>query len=249
MVNTTLLVMAKDEILGMKEIMPRISREWVQQILVVDGQSSDGTAEWARDNGYEVYVQKEPGFRAAYTEVWPMIRGDYVITFSPDGNSIPEKIQELVKKLDEGDDMVIVSRYLNDAESQDDTMLSAFGNWLFTKTINLLNGGRYTDAMGIFRAYDIRLKDKLELDKAALYRMPEKVCGVTAKLSWEPLLSGRAARARLRVSEIEGSEPPRIDGKSRVFPSLWVQIKWGVAYYLQIIIDSTRSLDRLNKDT
>jgi hypothetical protein len=78
MVNTTLLVMAKDEIRGMKEIMPRISREWVQQILVVDGQSSDGTAEWARDNGYEVYVQKEPGFRAAYAEVWPMIRGDYV---------------------------------------------------------------------------------------------------------------------------------------------------------------------------
>ena len=52
MVNTTLLVIAKDEIRGMKEIMPRISREWVQQILVVDGQSSDGTAELARDNGY-----------------------------------------------------------------------------------------------------------------------------------------------------------------------------------------------------
>ncbi len=248
MVNTTLLVMAKNEIRGMKEIMPRISREWVQQILVVDGQSSDGTAEWARDNGYEVYVQKEPGFRAAYAEAWPMIRGDYVITFSPDGNSIPEKIQELVRKLDEGDDMVIVSRYLNDAESQDDTVLSAFGNWVFTKTINVLNGGQYTDAMGIFRAYDTRLKDKLELDKAALYRMPEKICGVT-KLSWEPLLSGRAARARLRVSEIEGSEPPRIDGKSRVFPSLWVQVRWGAAYYLQIVVDSTRSLDWLNKET
>ncbi len=239
MVNTTLLVMAKDEIRGMKEIMPRISREWVQQILVVDGQSTDGTAEWARDNGYEVYVQRKPGFRTAYAEVWPMIRGDYVITFSPDGNSIPEKIEELVQKLDEGDDMVIVSRYLNDAESQDDTMLSAFGNWFFTKTINVLNGGRYTDAMGIFRAYDIRLKDTLELDKAEPYSLPEKVFGVT-RLSWEPLLSARAARARLRVSEIEGSEPPRIDGKSRVFPSLWVQLRWGAAYYLQIIIDSTR---------
>ncbi len=53
-------------------------------------------------NGYEIYVQKQRGFRHAYTEVWPQVTGDVVITFSPDGNSVPELIPELIAKLKEG---------------------------------------------------------------------------------------------------------------------------------------------------
>lgn len=49
--------------------------------------------------GYDVYVQQKPGLRAAYTEAWPHIKGEYVITFSPDGNSPPEYIPELISKI------------------------------------------------------------------------------------------------------------------------------------------------------
>lgn len=54
--KTTLLVMTLNEIIGMKAIMPEIDRSWCDQIIIVDGGSSDGTVEWARQNGYEVYV-------------------------------------------------------------------------------------------------------------------------------------------------------------------------------------------------
>ena len=63
--------------------------------------------------GYQVYVQKKRGIRHAYTEVWPLVEGDVLITFSPDGNSIPELILPLIEKMKEGYDMVIVSRYLD----------------------------------------------------------------------------------------------------------------------------------------
>lgn len=43
-------------------------------------------------------------------------------------------------------DMVIVSRYLDGAKSEDDDVITAFGNWLFTKTVNFLRGGHYTFA-------------------------------------------------------------------------------------------------------
>ena len=46
--------------------------------------------------------------------------------------------------------MVIASRYLGDAKSDDDDFLTALGNWFFTKTINFFHGGKYTDAMVIF---------------------------------------------------------------------------------------------------
>jgi glycosyltransferase involved in cell wall biosynthesis len=226
--KTTLLVLTLNEIEGMKAIMPGIKREWCDQIIIVDGGSTDGTIEWAKEQGYFVYVQKQKGFRHAYTEVLPYIEGDVVITFSPDGNFISELIPGLIDKMKEGYDMVIVSRYLNDAKSEDDDIITAFGNWLFTKTVNILHGGHYTDAMVIFRAYRTQLVYDLELNKDEGYRLAEKL--FKTNISWEPLLSVRAAKKKLKVAEMPGDEPARIGGerKLKIF-------KWGAAYYFQFI--------------
>jgi glycosyltransferase involved in cell wall biosynthesis len=226
--KTTLLVMTLNEVNGMKAIMPLIDRLWVDQIIVVDGGSKDGTIEWATENGYEVYVQKQQGFRHAYTEVWPKVRGDVVITFSPDGNSVPELIPLLIQKMREGNDMVIASRYLGGAKSDDDDFITGFGNWLFTKTVNLLHGGNYTDVMVIFRAYKKSLAYDLGLDREDAYALPEKL--FCTKISWEPLLSVRAAKQRVRIAEIPGDEPPRIGGERKL-----QILRWGAAYYFQFI--------------
>src|ERR1700688_478484 len=99
--KTTLVVMTLNEIDGMRLIMPRINRRWCDQILVVDGMSTDGTIEWAREHGYEVYVQRTKGIRNGYLEAWELVRGDVVITFSPDGNCLPEAIPRLIAKIAE----------------------------------------------------------------------------------------------------------------------------------------------------
>ncbi|MFH1153442.1 MAG: glycosyltransferase family 2 protein [Pseudomonadota bacterium] len=228
--KATLLVMTLNEIDGMKAVMPRIDKNWCQQIIVVDGGSTDGTVEWAIENGYRIYVQKQQGIRNAYMEIWPEVTGDIVITFSPDGNSIPELIPALIAEMAKGFDMVIVSRYLGNAKSYDDDLLTAFGNWLFTKTVNLLHGGRYTDAMVIYRAYRKQVVYELGLDRDDAYRLPERL--FRTKVSWEPLLSVRALKADLKLAEIPGDEPLRIGGerKLQVF-------RWGAAFYLQFIME------------
>lgn len=228
--KVTLLIPTLNEIDGMKAIMPQISRDWVQQILILDGGSTDGTIEWARDNGYEVYVQKEAGIRQGYMEVLPLIEGDVVLTFSPDGNSIPELIPALVAKMDEGYDMVIASRYLGPAKSEDDDWLTGFGNWLFTKTVNLLHGGRFTDVMVIYRAYRKQLIYDLELDQDRWYKTPEFL--FRCRISWEPMLSVRAARRQLKVAEIPGDEPARLGGERKL--RIW---RWGASYYYQFYRD------------
>jgi hypothetical protein len=126
--------------------------------------------------------------------------------------------------------MVIASRYLGDAKSEDDDWVTAFGNWLFTKTVNWLHGGRYTDAMVIFRAYRKQLVYDLELDQDRWHRTPEWL--FRCRISWEPLLSARAARRRLKVTEIPGSEPPRIGGERKL-----KVLRWGASYYFQFIRD------------
>ena len=225
--KVTLLVPTLNEAAGMRSVMPKVKKEWVDQVLIVDGKSKDGTADIAREMGYDVVVQQTPGIRGAYMDALGSIKGDVILTFSPDGNSIPELIPVCIAKLKEGYDMVIVSRYAQGAKSYDDDAVTAFGNRLFTGCINLLHGSKYTDAMVIYRAYSKKLVYDLDLDKDSSYSFEEKL--FRTKISWEPLLSIRAAKRRLKVADIPGDEPAREGGDRKL-----QVLKWGAAYMFEI---------------
>ncbi len=227
--KTTLLIPTLNEINGLREVMPKIKREWVDQILVVDGGSIDGSLEYLRQNNYQLIVQKAPGLRHAYIEAWEHIQGDVVITFSPDGNSVPELIPALIKKMQEGFDMVIVSRYAAGAHSYDDDRVTAFGNWMFTRLINFIYRVKYTDAMVMFRAWKKEVFKELDLDKEASYVVEEKI--FFTKVGVEPLLSIRAAKKKLKCADIPGDEPPRVAGSRRKLQVL----RWGAAYLAEVI--------------
>lgn len=224
--KTTLLVLTLNEVEGMQVIMPQIDRAWFDQILVVDGGSTDGTIEWARANSYEVMIQSRKGIRFAYFDALPLIQGDVVMSISPDGNCPVEFIPALLDKMREGYDLVIGSRYLGDAKSEDDDLLTGFGNWLFTRTVNLLHGGSYTDAMVIYRAFRTQIIYDLDLHKDSSYSLPERLFNTV--ISWEPLMAVRAAKRRLKIAEIGVGEPPRVGGHRKL--QIW---RWGAAYYFQ----------------
>ena len=206
--KVTLVVPTLNEIVGMKEIMPRVDRSLLHQVIIVDGGSTDGTIEYAREIGCEVYHQKEDGIRLGLIENYPNITGDIIITFSPDGNSVPEEIPPLIEKMSKGYDMVIVSRYMGDARSFDDTFISRQGNYFFTKIINFLFGFHYTDALVMFRAYKRQVPEKLGITKR---RSPLFERFIGKYISWEPQISVRCAKHRLRITEIPGDEPLRIE--------------------------------------
>ncbi len=73
--KVTLVVPTLNENHGMRVIMPRVNRELLHQIIIVDAGSTDGTIEYAREMGYELYLQKERGIRLALIENYPNIKG------------------------------------------------------------------------------------------------------------------------------------------------------------------------------
>jgi hypothetical protein len=81
--------------------------------------------------------------------------------------------------------------------------------------------------MVMFRAYKKSLIKDLALDKDETY-LPEKWFGTN--ISWEPILSVRAAKRKLRLGEIPGDEPPRIGGERKL-----QVIRWGGAYFAQFL--------------
>lgn len=196
-----------NEIGGMKVIMPQIQRNWVDEILIVDG-GNDGTFEYAVEHGYRVLKQKSKGLVGAYREGVAAAIGDAIITFSPDGNSLPALIPLLVAKLHEGGyDMVVASRYLPGAKSEDDDAVTAFGNWMFTKMINVAFSAKYTDTLCMLRIW-----------KKDLYSRSENIFVERAGL--EPVFCIKAAKLKLKVAEIAGDEPARIAGSRKTSPLL-----------------------------
>jgi len=203
-VKTSLIIPTLNEIDGVRAVMPRIDRSWCSEVLVVDGGSSDGTIEWLRANDWRVIVQDKPGIGNAYRQAYAHTTGDVILTFSPDGNSIPEIVPDLVRAMEKGYDLVIVSRYLGKARSHDDDWLTSLGNVFFTKSINLLFGGHYTDALVIFRAYRREIIRRLDID--------------APHMTYEAQISIRAAKYGLRIAEIAGDEPRRIGGERKMHP-------------------------------
>ncbi|HXG12144.1 MAG TPA: glycosyltransferase family 2 protein [Gemmataceae bacterium] len=195
-----------NEIDGLKATLPHIDRDLFDEVLIVDGGSTDGSVEYARSLGFRVIRQKRPGLAWAVYDAICDLQTDYIIEFSPDGNCPVEALPELVRQLHQGHDLVVVSRYLWPARSQDDNLLTAFGNWMFTRLIRGLGRFPITDALTIYRGF--------RRDIVFRYDFRRYLAGPV----FEPLVSGICTLHGLKICEIPGDEPRRIGGRSKMRP-------------------------------
>ncbi|MCX7885935.1 MAG: glycosyltransferase family 2 protein [Verrucomicrobiae bacterium] len=205
-----LIMPTLNEVEGMRAVLPRIDRSLFKEIIVVDGHSTDGTAEYAREQGLAVLLQPNRGLTDAQEHAYRHSTADVLIMFTPDGNSLPELLPAVCSKLAEGYDMVIVSRYTGGAKSEDDDLLTAFGNWMFTRLVNFLFGANYTDVLVGFRGYTREAVERMDLPRMVVKSRFRR--WFPRMNSWETGSSIRAARLKLKVAEIPGDEPKRIGG-------------------------------------
>lgn len=211
--KVTLIAATWNELEAARVVLPKIDRSVVDEIIVVDGGSTDGTVEFCESQGYTVYKQVERGYGSAMREAAARAKGDLIIEFPPDGNSMPEKIPEVIHKLKEGYDLVIASRYAPGAHSDDDDLLTALGNWGFTFVTNLLFWSSYTDVLVGFRGYRKEAYNKLAMTSRGL--------------DWSIQMPILFHKKRLRVLDIPAIEPARIGGvrKMRPIKTGWLILK------------------------
>ena len=197
-------VLTLDEIEAVKVIMPQVKKEWADRIIFVDGGSTDGTVEKAKELGFEIIHQKNKGEGNACRVGTNATESEFVMFFSPDGNDVPQDIPRLIEKTKEGYDVVHISRFGKNSVSDDANLLDRFGNNMFTFLVNSFFGGNYTDALNGYRIIKRSLWNKLKTD-AQYLNIEQQTCIRLAKL-------------KIPIFQIEGREPKRIGGERKMRP-------------------------------
>lgn len=122
---------------GVREVIGRCPKD-LDEIVVVDNNCTDRTAEVARSLGAVVVHEKTPGYGAAYKAGLKAATGDLIITLDGDGTYPPEAIPELVDMLVARNwDFLSACRFpLADPKAMG--LTNQLGNWVLTTTSMVL---------------------------------------------------------------------------------------------------------------
>lgn len=181
--------------------------EWVDQIVVADNGSRDGTVRIVQEKGALVVIEPRRGYGSACLRgIAALGPTDIVVFLDGDYSDYPEQMDRLVDPIvDNEADLVIGSRTLGDIEPGALALPARFGNRLACFLIGLFWGTRFTD-LGPFRA--IR---KTTLDVLAM-RDPDY--GWTVEMQIKAVLCGA------RCLEVPVNYRKRI-GESKVSGTIW----------------------------
>ena len=202
--SVDLLVLTQNEVEGIRAIMPKINRKWVDHIIIVDGGSTDGTVEESKKQGFQVIRQKRKGHGNAIITGVESTNSDYIVIFGPDGNHDPMEIPQLIEKIKEGYDQVLISRFGKTSVNLDAGIIDRFGNRMFTFLVNVFFGGHYTDALNESRIISRKAFEQLKFD--------------ALKLDSTQQMCVRGLKKRQKICEIIGNEGERIGGKRKMKP-------------------------------
>jgi glycosyltransferase involved in cell wall biosynthesis len=189
------IIPAYNEENSISKVIKDIPAGLVSEIIVMDNNSKDRTAEVAKAAGATVLHQPKQGYGNAclkgleYLAQKPQDeKPDIVVFLDGDYSDFPEKMPELVQPvLANQADLVIGSRALGNRESGSMTIPQIFGNWLATRLLKQFYQVQFTD-LGPFRA--IRYNSLLQLN------MQDQTYGWTVEMQL------KAAKHKLRCTEV-----------------------------------------------
>jgi glycosyltransferase involved in cell wall biosynthesis len=176
----------------------------VDEVVLVDGHSSDRTIEVARSVRPDIVVapQRFRGKGDAVRVALATATSDLIVMIDADGSMEPSEIHRFVTPLLNGYDFVKGSRFLDGGGSTDLTALRRMGNQALVRMTNLMFLARFTDLCYGFCSFRRDCVPALELTAHGFEIETELIV--------------HALKANLRIAEVPSMELPRRRGVSNL---------------------------------
>jgi len=136
--------------------------EGFDNVLVMDGDSTDGTREIADEHGARVVVQSGEGKGQAIREAMDYVDAPYVLMADGDGTYRPEDAERMLEPLEDGYEHVIGDRF-GDMRSGAMTGLNQFGNRMVNRAFGTIHGENLRDILSGYRAFTRESFEQLTL--------------------------------------------------------------------------------------
>ena len=183
----------------------------VSEVILVDGDSVDGTVTVARQLRPDVRVVTQPGRgkENALACGFAVATGDILAMLDGDGSADPGEIPRFVKALLDGADFAQGTRFAEGGGSNEITRFRRLGNRVLSGLVTAACGMRCSDLCYGYNVVWRRHLPVLGLDTSPT---PPPGGGVSGGDGFgvETLIHMRAARAGLVVTEVPSFEHPRI---------------------------------------
>ncbi len=197
------VIPALNEAVGLARILDEMPVGWLDEIIVVDGGSTDGTPEVARQHGARVIVQLRRGYGlACATGAAAAADADAIAFLDADGSDVPADLLALVEPIRAGRaDLALGSRLAGTLARGAMPIHQQFGNWLAGRLIRWLYRVPLTD-LSPFRC--------VRADVLRELRMREMTYG------WPTEMIVKAIRRGCRMIEVPVRYRPRLAGRSKI---------------------------------
>ncbi|MCD6591271.1 MAG: glycosyltransferase family 2 protein [Candidatus Aenigmarchaeota archaeon] len=179
--------------------------KYVDEVVVVDNNSTDRTAELARKTGARVVSEKRQGYGYACRRALKEAKGYYIVLVEPDGTFDPEDILKFLA-YSKDFDFVLGTRTTKELIWKGSNMdwFLRWGNWVLSKMVELLYNGPHLSDVGC----TYRL-----IKKRSLERIQDRFTVGGSHFSPEMMIL--ALKNRIRTIEIPVNYKPR-RGESKI---------------------------------
>ena len=199
----SVVIPAMNEAENLKWLLPRLP-EFIDEVVLVDGHSTDGTPEIARELRTDIRIVSDGGRGKgdALRTGFAAATGDYIVMIDADGSMDPAEISRYITRLRDGFDVVKGSRFTAGGGTTDMTGIRRLGNWALLCMVNLLYGQVFTDLCYGYCAFR----------RQALQHLGLKTDGFEI----ETEIVVRSVKAGLRIGEVPTWEAERRCGESNL---------------------------------
>jgi len=203
--TVTIVVPARNEAPSIGGILDG-ARPYADELLVIDGHSTDGTADVAREHGASVLLDDGKGKGSALRQAIQASTTDLILFIDADGSHDPEDIPRVLAPLHAGEaDLVIASRPMGGSDELHgdfEKVSRMIGSHIITLCINYRFDVRLSDSQNGFRALTTACAQSLHLREDS------------TTIEQEMLM--QALHRGYRVKEVAAHEYARTHGKSTI---------------------------------